>query len=55
MKSRARFIATASNARTNPTTNNIKNAMLRNCRSTRRMESRSSLARITRLVESKRA
>ena len=41
--------------KTIPTSNSITTAMLINCRSTRLMETRSSLARITRLVESKRA
>ena len=41
--------------KTIPTSNSITTAMLMNCRSTRLMETRSSLARITRLVESKRA
>ena len=41
--------------KTIPTSNSMTTAMLINCRSTRLMETRSSLARITRLVESKRA
>ena len=41
--------------KTIPTSNSITTAMLINCRSTRLMETRSSLARITRIVESKRA
>ena len=55
MKPLTQYMITVLMVKTIPTSNSITTAMLINCLSTRLMETRSSLARITRLVESKRA